>query len=101
VEACPDAAELRDNNDRTFLHAAAWGGHNKVVKLAAEKPTLRGLLNAQDVDGNTPLHLAVAAGASDVVEYLMCDLELRSDVMNKDGQLRWISPRDPPVSSLW
>jgi hypothetical protein len=23
VEACPDAAELRDNNDRTFLHAAA------------------------------------------------------------------------------
>lgn len=87
IEACQDAAELRDHRGGTFLHAAARGGHSKVVSLAiaTKKPTLRRLLNTQDRDGNTPLHLVVAAGAPDVVEALMRDGEVRADVMNNDG----------------
>ena len=87
LEACPDAAELRDDRGGTFLHAAARGGHSKVVSLAiaTKKPTLRRLLNAQDGDGNTPLHLVVAAGAPDVAEALMSE-GVQADVMNNEGQ---------------
>ncbi|CAL4982044.1 unnamed protein product [Urochloa decumbens] len=65
--ACPDAAELRDGGGATFVHAATAREKgpkvHHVVSLAIENPKLRGLLDAQDRDGNTPLHLAVAAGA--------------------------------------
>ncbi|XP_047083640.1 ankyrin repeat-containing protein At5g02620-like [Lolium rigidum] len=88
MEACPDAAELRDKLGRTFLHAAAKGGHSNVMSIAFKKPALRGLLNAQDVDGNTPLHLAVAACSSDVAVTLLCECHsiLRADVMNNEGR---------------
>ncbi|VAH99028.1 unnamed protein product [Triticum turgidum subsp. durum] len=86
IKACPDAAELRDDRGGTFLHAAARGGHLKVVRLAIKKRTLRGLLNAQDGDGNTPLHLAVAAGEPAIAEALMGKGKVRDDVMNNDGQ---------------
>jgi ankyrin repeat protein len=88
IEACPDAADLRDDRGGTFLHAAARGGHSKVVSLAiaSKKPTLRGLLDTQDGEGNTPLHLVVAAGAPDVAEALMRKGKVRADVMNNDGQ---------------
>lgn len=87
IEACPDTAELLDERGETFLHAAARGGHSKVVQLAiaTEKPTLRRLLNMQDGDGNTPLHLAVAARAPDIADVLLRNGKVRADVMNTDG----------------
>ncbi|KAM0861418.1 hypothetical protein ACQ4PT_045904 [Festuca glaucescens] len=91
MKACPDAAELRDDRGGTFLHAAARGGHLEVVSLATKKPTLghshlsRGLLNTQDRDGNSPLHLAVAARAPTVAEDLLWTGKVRADVMNNDG----------------
>lgn len=85
MKACPDAAELRDDRGGTFVHAAARGSHCKVVSLAIKKPTLRGILNTQDGDGNTPLHLAVAARAPAVAEALLKG-KVRADVMNNDGQ---------------
>ncbi|XBI76405.1 hypothetical protein VPH35_069648 [Triticum aestivum] len=95
IKACPDAAELRDDRGGTFLHAAARGGHLKVVRLAIKKRTLRSLLNVQDGDGNTPLHLAVAAGAPAVAEALMGKGKVRDDVMNNDGE----TPLDLAVRS--
>ncbi|XP_037441747.1 ankyrin-1-like [Triticum dicoccoides] len=86
MKACPDAAELRDDRGGTFVHAAARGGHFKVVRLAIKKPTLHGILNTQDRDGNTALHLAVAARAPAVAEALMWKGKVQADVMNKDGQ---------------
>jgi ankyrin repeat protein len=91
MKACPDAAKLRDASGGTFLHAAARRGHSKVVSLATKKSTLRhshhsrGLLNTQDGDGNTPLHLAVAARAPRVAEDLLWKGKVRADVMNNDG----------------
>ncbi|KAE8790355.1 putative ankyrin repeat protein [Hordeum vulgare] len=86
MKACPDAAELRDDRGGTFVHAAARGGHFEVVRLAIKKQTLLGILNTQDGDGNTPLHLAVAARAPAVAEALMSKGKARADDMNKDGQ---------------
>jgi len=87
IEACPDAVELLDVRGRTFLHAAARGGHSKVVSLAIamKEPTTCRLLNTQDGDGNTPLHLAVAALAPDVAEALLRNGKVQADVMNTDG----------------
>ena len=86
--SCPDAAELRDGSGGTFVHAAARETRSSaVVSLAIRSPMLRGrgLLDAQDRDGNTPLHLAVAAGSNGVVEALLRKGKVRADVLNNDG----------------
>lgn len=90
-----DAAELRDHHGRTFLHSAAMRGHSKVVLLAIKSWKLGRLLNAQDKDGNTPLHLAVEAGAFAVVDCLMSRGKVRPDVINNQG----FTPYDLAVKS--
>lgn len=87
MNACPDATELQDDRGGTFVHAAAREGHSEVVRLAIKKPLLGGggLLNTQDGDGNTPLHLAVAAREPAIAEALLWTGQVRADVMNNDG----------------
>jgi ankyrin repeat protein len=82
---CPDAAELRDGNGGTFVHAAAREKRSSVVSLATKNPMLRGLLDAQDREGNTPLHLAVAAGSTGIVEDMLHNGKVRANVLNNDG----------------
>ncbi|XP_066384733.1 ankyrin repeat-containing protein At5g02620-like [Miscanthus floridulus] len=82
----PDAAELRDGNGGTFQHTACREKQSSVVPVVIKSRTLRGLLlDAQDRDGNTALHLAVAAGAPAVVEALLQKGEAQTDVLNSDG----------------
>ena len=82
----PDAAELRDGNGGTFQHTACREKQSSVVPVVIKSRTLRGLLlDAQDRNGNTALHLAVAAGAPGVVESLLRKGEARADVLNSDG----------------
>ncbi|CAN6374501.1 unnamed protein product, partial [Urochloa humidicola] len=88
--AFPDAAELRDDDGATFVHAATARDKRRpkvhhVVSLAIENPKLRGLLDVQDRHGNTPLHLAVDAGSPAVVEALLRKGKVRADVVNNDG----------------
>ncbi|CAN6373744.1 unnamed protein product [Urochloa humidicola] len=85
VNSCLDAAELRNDNGRTFVHTAAREKRSKVVSLAIKNRFLRDLLDTQDKDGNTPLHLAVAAGAPGIVEELLRKGGVRADVLNNDG----------------
>ncbi|EEC78251.1 hypothetical protein OsI_17919 [Oryza sativa Indica Group] len=61
---CPECAGLRDARGRTFLHVAADRGRQEVVGFAADdkRAVAASILNAQDDDGNTALHLAVVAG---------------------------------------
>jgi len=82
----PDDAELRDGNGGTFLHTVCRERQSSVVSAVIKSRTLRGLLlDAQDRNGNTALHLAVAAGAPGVVESLLRKGEARADVLNSDG----------------
>ncbi|KAL6658477.1 hypothetical protein ACP70R_004063 [Stipagrostis hirtigluma subsp. patula] len=85
TRCCPDAAVLRDDGGGTFLHAAAREKRASVVSLAVKDPMLRGLVDARDRDGNTPLHAAVAAGAPGVVEMLLRKGKVQSDALNNDG----------------
>uniref|UniRef100_A0A8I6XJD2 PGG domain-containing protein n=1 Tax=Hordeum vulgare subsp. vulgare TaxID=112509 RepID=A0A8I6XJD2_HORVV len=61
LQASPHTAEVTDNNGRNFLHVAIGRGHESIVKYIVGSPFASGLVNEQDNDGNTPLHLAVIA----------------------------------------
>ncbi|KAL5736043.1 hypothetical protein ACOSQ2_030831 [Xanthoceras sorbifolium] len=54
----PDVIELLDNKKRNILHLAAECGHDDIVSIILNLPEKDDLMNAPDVDGNTPLHLA-------------------------------------------
>ncbi|RLM54593.1 hypothetical protein C2845_PM10G01160 [Panicum miliaceum] len=85
LETCPDSATLRDGKGRTFLHVAAEEERQDVVQYVCEMPQYSSILNAQDKNGDTPLHRAVRAGNVAIFRYLIRNRQVRLDVANKDG----------------
>ncbi|KAK3433978.1 hypothetical protein EUGRSUZ_D01252 [Eucalyptus grandis] len=59
VTSCPDAYDMINNKEQTALHSAVIGGRAKVVKHILKTPNLEDVIDRQDTDGNTALHLAV------------------------------------------
>jgi ankyrin repeat protein len=57
----PDTAGLRDAKGRTFLHVAVEKEMLKLVSFVCLTPSVDWILNMQDNDGNTALHLAIHA----------------------------------------
>ncbi|KAJ0965489.1 hypothetical protein J5N97_026627 [Dioscorea zingiberensis] len=57
----------------------------RVVRYVLERPNLEKLLNDQDYEGNTPLHLAVTMGGKEIVYDFIKDDRLDSRVMNNEG----------------
>jgi hypothetical protein len=51
--------EAGPDTQRTALHWAAWGGQNQVVSCLVK--AAKAEINPLDVDGNTPLNLAILA----------------------------------------
>ncbi|KAI8577975.1 hypothetical protein K450DRAFT_249315 [Umbelopsis ramanniana AG] len=74
---------VADNNDRTFLHhialTSAIEGREEAasyylhctVKLLSERKNMQGLLDLQDINGNTALNIAARGGSQRLVEQLM------------------------------
>ena len=58
IKKCPDTCELLDDKHRTALHLAVESGRINAVKLFLETVAFQDLINEQDKNGNTPLHLA-------------------------------------------
>ena len=58
IKKCPDTCELLDDKHRTALHLAVESGRVNAVKLFLETVAFQDLINEQDKNGNTPLHLA-------------------------------------------
>ncbi|KAK3433993.1 hypothetical protein EUGRSUZ_D01283 [Eucalyptus grandis] len=59
LTSCPDAYDMINNKERTALHSAVIGGRAKVVKHILRTPNLEDVIDQQDTDGNTALHLAM------------------------------------------
>ncbi|EQC25948.1 TKL protein kinase [Saprolegnia diclina VS20] len=81
LEEESSAVHARDGFDQTALHVAALVNRAKI----AEELLHAGARLCQDLDGNTPLHLAATFGQGSVVELLLTKAPDAVDVANKDG----------------
>uniref|UniRef100_A0ACD5VJ80 Uncharacterized protein n=1 Tax=Avena sativa TaxID=4498 RepID=A0ACD5VJ80_AVESA len=81
----PACADIRENQGRSFLHAAAMKGRSSIVSYTVKNKMLEHLLNTQDREGNTPLHLAVVAGEHKAISKLLACKKVRSYIMNNAG----------------
>ncbi|KAL0824992.1 hypothetical protein Bca101_048669 [Brassica carinata] len=68
-----------------ILHVAAKTGRSKVVNYLLELDEEKRMMNEQDVDGNTPLHLATKHRHSMVVNILTWNENVKLATMNNDG----------------
>ncbi|KAF8412911.1 hypothetical protein HHK36_000883 [Tetracentron sinense] len=58
IKYCPDTTELLNNKGRNALHLAVRKNLQRNVKSFLKLPEMRELINEQDDEGNTPLHIA-------------------------------------------
>ncbi|XP_044396154.1 protein ACCELERATED CELL DEATH 6 [Triticum aestivum] len=91
LKICPDCAQLRDAEGKTFLHVAAKQGYAKLFPpvlqvLLQEKQMFAAIMNMQDDDGNTGLHLAVEAGILETVCFLLWDKEVMLNLSNNERE---------------
>ncbi|CAL4988820.1 unnamed protein product [Urochloa decumbens] len=81
---CPDAP-CCDIEDGTCLHKAAWFGHIEFVEFVLQSQKLRKLVNAQDMRGETALHVAVQKCNPKVVAALLKHQDIDVTVHTKLG----------------
>ena len=85
ITACPDIYELLDNRGRNALHVAAESGMWEAVQFFVERPELKGLINEQDEEGNTPMHLAAVEGYYKVLLKMAACRDVDTNATNVEG----------------
>ncbi|XP_075658556.1 protein ACCELERATED CELL DEATH 6-like [Castanea sativa] len=95
ITACPDIYELLDNRGRTALHVAAENISLEAVNFFLKRPDLKGLINEQDEEGNTPMHLAAVNGRYKILSKLARCRDVDTNAVNKEG----LTPMDKNCSS--
>ncbi|CAL9093442.1 unnamed protein product, partial [Musa textilis] len=85
LEHCPDSMGLKNNAGRNFFHVAVEKKNLEVVKHVLRSPWLTELVNAQDDEGNTPLHLAVISRNKKMVQVLSSCASVNASVTNNLG----------------
>ena len=58
----PDMYELLDKKGRNAVHVAAESGRLEAFEFLKARPDFGSLINEQDEEGNTPMHLAAING---------------------------------------
>jgi ankyrin repeat protein len=90
LRKCPDCAQLRDAKGKTFLHIAAQLGYlevfDHVSPLLRGNPNFASIINIQDDDGNTGLHLAVLAGTLKPFYRILSDKDVMLNLSNSEGK---------------
>jgi ankyrin repeat protein len=76
---------LLDNMGQTALHAAVESGNHEAVSFFLRRPEFEVLINKQDKEGNTPMHLAAIKGYDHVVHLLEKVKGLDLNAKNKEG----------------
>ncbi|XP_056174386.1 ankyrin repeat-containing protein At5g02620-like [Syzygium oleosum] len=84
VKSCPDACDITNTKGQTALHAAVIGGRVNVVKYILEMPNQGDIINEQDNDGNTALHLATLHKHYNIINMLARDKRVDRLAKNKD-----------------
>ncbi|XP_048562486.1 ankyrin repeat-containing protein At5g02620-like isoform X1 [Triticum urartu] len=86
LDKFPGTAGLCTAEGRTFLHVAVMERNLTIVSFVCRTPTLAWILNMQDNDGNTALHLAVQAGKLRMFCSLYGNKEVQLILRNNNGQ---------------
>ncbi|PIA27418.1 hypothetical protein AQUCO_07800035v1 [Aquilegia coerulea] len=87
IQFCPSCLELVDNEGKNFLHIAAKYERVQVVKhVLRAKDIAVNVLNDEDYDGNTPLHIAASTGNEPMTLCFLYDPRVIKTTMNKNGQ---------------
>ena len=87
ITKCPYTCELLDKKSTTALHLAVKSGNRDAVVILLEELAFRDLINEQDEDGNTPLHLAAINGLYPILMMLADDKRVDNVAMNKKGMI--------------
>ncbi|CAF1920593.1 hypothetical protein HID58_049344 [Brassica napus] len=88
LKRCPEALELIDKDGQNVLHVAARNGKLEPIKFILriyKDKNKNKLINEQDVDGNTPLHLATKNWHPKVVSMLTWDNRVDLKKTNNKG----------------
>ena len=86
IGKCPYTCELLDNKCRTALHLAVESGNRIAVEILLKELAFQDLINEQDEDGNTPLHLAAINGLYPILMTLADDKRVDKWAFNKEGK---------------
>ncbi|KAF8666435.1 hypothetical protein HU200_053545 [Digitaria exilis] len=78
----PGCSGLRDSDGRTFVHIAARKKRYSIVAYACQTPVLSTILNKQDIEGNTALHLTVEVGDWWIFARLFVNKQVDLDLPN-------------------
>uniref|UniRef100_A0A0E0ELE8 PGG domain-containing protein n=1 Tax=Oryza meridionalis TaxID=40149 RepID=A0A0E0ELE8_9ORYZ len=71
----PGCIALRNMQGKTFLHVAVEKKRHSIVAFVCKRPELASVLNVQDNQGDTALHLAVKAGLVSIFNLLFRNRE--------------------------
>ncbi|EEQ36694.1 hypothetical protein CLUG_00817 [Clavispora lusitaniae ATCC 42720] len=84
----------------TVLHYAVQVAPLATIQALVESKKFSLDVNSQDMDGNTPLHLAVAAGRLNVVKYLLSLPNINDTVLNADRKQPVELSKDTDIAQL-
>lgn len=99
VEATVETTELIKLKE-TILHYAVQIAPLSLVQALVSNPIYEVDVNAQDADGNTPLHLVVFSSRFNIVKYLMGLPQINDTVVNTEGKQPVELARDPNIAQL-
>ncbi|CDY21967.1 BnaC09g00730D [Brassica napus] len=81
----PDTIEMLNSQGQNVLHVAAENGNAGAVGYLLRKADVKRLINEQDLEGNTPLHLASINSHPKVVSLFIHDSRVELKVLNHKG----------------
>uniref|UniRef100_A0ACD5XYY5 Uncharacterized protein n=1 Tax=Avena sativa TaxID=4498 RepID=A0ACD5XYY5_AVESA len=96
LRECPDSAGLRDAKGKTFLHVAIEQGELDIVSYVCGNLSVAWILNMQDNEGNTALHLAIQARKFRMFCALFGNRKANLNLTNNQGE----TPRDLSISKI-
>lgn len=99
VESTVDTAELIKLKE-TIIHYAVQVAPLSLIQALVNNPIYGIDINAQDADGNTPLHLAVISSRGNVVKFLMALPSINDTVVNADGKQAVELAKDTNIAQL-
>lgn len=99
VDSTIDTTELIKLRE-TILHYAVQIAPLSMIQHLIESDTFELDINAQDSDGNTPLHLAVAASRFNIVKYLLTLPGINDTVVNAERKQPVELAKDANIAQL-